>query len=340
MERAIMCPQCNAPLTPHRFARSIVCPYCGTTVFLEEETIAASKFHKTFQVWNAPESYGTTFWISIGDNHWSIDRFLAAGETCDVYTGRRARWPTELVVIKVARKMQDAPILEREWEAIKLLQASGASGAETFSALIPQPVRHGISTGGSHIGQMVNIYRWASGFYHTAGDVINAYPQGIPPRASIWIWRRILELLTFIHASNMAHGAIVPSHLLIQENDHGVRLVGFSHAGRKGQSIEAAVGQDAMYYPDTTQMERKLSNQLDILMSARCIIALLGGNPSDGSIPEIVPEMLAKTIRRIAMARPDDVDCQNAWTIREELEHIANKVFGPPQFIPIIMHRH
>ena len=340
MERAIMCPQCNAPLTPHRFARTIVCAYCGTTVFLEKETISAGKFHDAFRIWNTPETYGTTSGISMGDNHWSIDRLLSAGENCDVYAGRRARWPTELVILKVARKKEDAPILEHEWEALKSLQASEASGAETFSALIPQPVRHGISTGGSHNGQMVNIYRWASGFYHTAGDVINAYPQGIPPRASIWIWRRILELLSFIHSSNMAHGAIVPSHLLIQENDHGVRLIGFSRAGQTGQSIEKAARQDEMYYPDTTQMERKLSNQLDIVMSARGIISLLGGNPSDGTIPDIVPELLSETIRRIAMAKSNDADCQNAWAIREELGLIANKVFGPPKFIPVNMFRH
>ncbi|NLF51385.1 MAG: hypothetical protein GX577_09640 [Leptolinea sp.] len=340
MERAIMCPQCNAPLTPHRFARSIVCAYCGATVFLEEETISASKFHEAFQIWNTPETYGTASWISIGDNHWSVDRLLSAGETCDVFAGRRARWPTELVVLKAARKKQDTPLLEREWEALKQLQASETPGGETFLALIPQPVRHGISTGGLCIGQTVNIYRWASGFYHTAADVINAYPQGIPPRASIWIWRRILELLSFIHTSNMAHGAIVPSHLLIQENDHGVRLVGFSRAGRKGQSIEAAAGQDKKYYPDTTQMEGRLSNQLDIVMSARCIIALLGGNPADGSIPDTVPELLVNTIRRTAMAKSNDPDCQDAWAIREELGHIANMVFGPPQFIPIIMPNH
>lgn len=340
MERAIMCPQCNAPLTPHRFARSIVCAYCGATVFLEEETVSASKFHKAFQIWNAPETYGTGSYLSIGDNHWSIDRLLSTGETCDVYSGRRARWPTELVVLKVARKKQDASILEHEWDVLKVLKKSEAPGTETFSALLPQPVRHGLSTGGSFIGQPVNIFRWAGGFYHTAGDVINTYPQGIPPRASIWIWRRTLEILSFIHASNMAHGAIVPSHLLIQENDHGVRLIGFSRAGRNGEILRAAMPRDEQFYPVSSQMERKLSNQLDIVMSARCIIALLGGNPVDGSIPDSVPELLANTIRRTAMAKSDDADCQNAWALHEELGRMANKVFGPPKFIPIIMPHH
>jgi primosomal protein N' len=49
MEHAIMCPQCNAPLAPHKFARSIVCPYCGATVRLDEASVSAAPFHEAFR---------------------------------------------------------------------------------------------------------------------------------------------------------------------------------------------------------------------------------------------------------------------------------------------------
>ncbi len=337
MERAIMCPQCNAPLTAHRFASSVVCAYCGATVHLGEEPVSTEKFHKAFQTWNAPESYQVSSWISIGRDHWAIDRLLAAGQTCDVYAGRRARWPTELVVLKVLRDKRDAGLLENEWDVVKLLYESNSPGADTFSNLIPQPVLHGTITGGSFIGQKANIFRWPSGFYHTFEDVIKAYPQGIPPRASIWVWRRILEILSFIHASNLVHGAVIPSHLLVQENDHGVRLIGYSRAGKKGKQLAPMKTGDDSFYPEESQMKMELSNPLDIVMSARCIIAILGGNPSDATMPGSVPERLADIIRRTALAGSDDPACQNAWAIREELGHIADEIFGPPRFIPIIM---
>ena len=91
-----MCPQCNAPLTPHRFARSIVCSYCGTTVRLDESAVSASIFHEAFRVWNSPMSYQIPSWISIGDSHWALEKLIAQGDISDVYTARLARWPTEL----------------------------------------------------------------------------------------------------------------------------------------------------------------------------------------------------------------------------------------------------
>ena len=316
MEHAVMCPQCNAPLAPHRFATSIVCSFCGTTVRLDESSVSASIFHDAFRTWNAPETYQVSSWITIGGRHWALEKMIAQGDISDVYTARLARWPTELVIVKLLRDPQDAGRLDNEWQALQTLHKSSAPGADTFTRLMPQPVVHGDIPAGLFAGRRASIFRWASGFYHTFEAVIQAYPQGIPPRAAIWVWRRILEMLSFIHASGMAHGAVLPAHLLVQENDHGVRLVGYSLAGRLNQ---------------------KLTAQSDLSMSARCIAAILGGDPETASLPRTVPAQLAGIVRRIALSEPASVPGQNAWAIREELGELASKVFGPPQFIPIVM---
>ena len=72
-------------------------------------------------------------------------------------------------------------------------------------------------------------------------------------------------------------------------------------------------------------------------MSARCIIAILGGNPETGSLPRIVPPRLSKLVQQIALTEPRDSAREDAWSIREELGIIASEVFGSPQFIPIVM---
>jgi hypothetical protein len=114
------------------------------------------------------------------------------------------------------------------------LQESDAPGAPSFTARLPQPILHGEVTGGSLPGAKVILLRWADGFVHTFEDVRRAYPRGIEPRPSIWIWRRILELLAFVHASGFVHGAVLPPHLLIEQGEHGVRLVGFRAADYAG----------------------------------------------------------------------------------------------------------
>jgi len=336
MPQAITCPQCNAPITPHRFARAIVCPYCGNTVTLDEAAASAQIFHDAFRTWNDPASHGIASWISLGERHWAVERLLASGSISDVYAGRRARWPTELVVLKVLRDDKHRELFDSEWAAIQALQKSGAQGAHVFTRLMPQPVAHGKCSGGDHAGRRVTVFRWASGFYHTFEDVRDAYSEGIPPRASIWVWRRILEMLTFLHNSGMAHGAILPAHLLVQRGEHGVRLVGYSHAGKLGDTLRPVFPEDAAFYPADSSRWSQLSKQLDVVMSARCVVYLLGGDAKTGSLPAAVPAALADVVRRMALAGYNDLG-MDAWTLREELGALSRQVFGAPQFCPIKM---
>jgi hypothetical protein len=135
----------------------------------------------------------------------------------------------------------------------------------------------------------------------------------------------------------MAHGAVLPAHLLVQENEHGVRLVGYGSAGRLNEKLRSISPGCESFYPKPAQSWSTLSAQLDLAMSARCIVAILGGNPETASLPETVPALLAGIVQRIALSKPAGVANANAWSIREELGEIAREVFGPPQFIPIVM---
>jgi hypothetical protein len=336
MEHAIMCPQCNAPLAPHKFARSVVCSYCGATVQLDEASVSAELFHTAFRVWNSPQSYQISSWFSVGESHWALGECIANGDLSDVYTGGRARWPTELVIIKLLRDRQNIALFDNEWEVLRSLQRSNAPGADTFTTLIPQPVMHGDISDGLHAGKRVSIFRRASGFRYTFDEVMQAYPQGIPPRASIWVWRRILEVLSFLHNSNIVHGAVLPSHLLVQENDHGVRLVGYSAAGPIGETLRTVSPRYASFYPKSLQSHSSLTTQLDLIMSARCVIALLGGNPENDALPKTIPSRLIHLLQHIAFSNPTNSK-EDAWSIHEELGAIADDVFGAPQFIPIVM---
>ena len=347
MERAILCPQCNAPLTPHQFARSIVCSYCGASIRLDEAPVSTAKFRDAFDVWNSPETTQISAWVSIlnkgqeyssGNTHWALDKWLAHGEFSDVYFARRARWPTELVTLKLLRDSNAADLFENEWSALQILQRSQAPGANSFTRLIPQPVAHGSISSGLHAGpRQVSIFRWASGFLHNFDEVMRAYPQGIAPQASVWIWRRILEVLSFIHASGMAHGAVLPANLLIQENEHGVRLVGYSRAGKLGNRLPVISQATESFYPQAVQSNPKLSVQLDLALSARCVVAILGGDPKTAVLPASVPVKLAAIIQRIALSDCADQVNQDAWALHEELGVISSQVFGPARFIPVVM---
>lgn len=338
-EHALICPQCKAPLTAHRFAKSAVCSFCGTTVFLEETNITSEQFQEAFRFWNAPESYALTSWITLGIRNWVLEKQIAHGESTDVFIGRLARWPTELVLIKILRKTENEHFLDVEWETLHQLLRSRATGADVFSRMIPQPVVYGKATGGAFSGSKTLILRWESGFHHTFEEVCRHYPEGIPARASIWVWRRILETLAFLHDSGYVHGAIVPAHLLVQQNDHGVRLVGYGRSGRINAPVDARGDSLRPYFPTPTQKWKVLSPQLDIAMSAKCIIKILGGDPDTLTLPTTVPSRLADAIIKYAQPDPKYPSNISAWTIHQELGRIADTVYGSPVFIPIEMPR-
>lgn len=335
--RAIICPQCNGSLKPSRFARNTICPYCGTTIQMDEDSVSASSYHEAYKIWNTPANFPADSLCRIGAGYWSLDGLIARGESSDVYAARRARWPTERVVLKILREKQDSDLFEREWKVLEALQESTAGGAEILSALIPQPVAHGEIREGSHKGKPASAFRWAGGFHHTLEDVQRAFPKGIEPRPSVWIWRRILEILAFIHASGYVHGAILPPQLLIQENDHGMRLAGFSCAARIGKKLPAANARFESFYPASVLNGALFVPLADLTMSARCIAAVLGGDPATAVLPKAVPEPLAAVLRRVGWPDPANSPHEDALAIHGELGEIAKKVFGAPLFCPIVM---
>jgi hypothetical protein len=334
-ERAFKCPQCNGPLAPSRFARAVTCSYCGATVQVDEAAVSTAAFREAHRQWNAPETHGFGAWSTIGDSHWTLGMLIARGEISDVYAAQRARWPTERALVKVLREGRDLGLFDHEWAVLGRLLASKAPGAGTFGSRLPQPIAHGPITAGAHVGSRATVLRWAGGFVHTFEAVQHAHPHGIEPRAAIWIWRRVLELLSFLHASGYVHGALLPQHLLVQDGEHGVRLVGYSCADHPGAKLRSVCTRSSSFYPEDLKASRTLSAGSDLAMSARCVAFLLGGDALGHGLPAAVPAPLAELVRELATAKtPAPLD---AWSLRERLGDLAQALFGAPAFCPIVM---
>ena len=336
-DRALKCPQCTGPLNPSRFARSVVCPFCGTTVERDEDVVSAASYRRAWTQWNSPAEHGHAAWFSLGESHWTEGPLLARGEISDVYAARRARWPTERAVVKVLREDRERERFDHEWDVLRQLQRSAAPQAAALLGRLPEPIAHGEAAGAAFAGRRVSIRRWAGGFTHTLEAFQHAFPGGIEPRASVWIWRRILEVLAFLHGEGLVHGAILPCHLLVEDGEHGIRLVGLGCADRPGTSLRTVVERFAAHYPATVTASRRLSIAADVAMSARCMAAVLGGEPAQGSVPSRVPAPLATVLREVALSGAAGPDA--AWVLRERLGAVAREVFGPPAFCPLEMPR-
>ena len=324
------CPHCGAPLATSRFAATVVCAFCEAVVRIDPSSVSAGKYRRAWAEWNNPKSGEGERRFSMGDSHWTEQCLLARGEISDVYLAKRARWPSELVVLKVLRDHDDAPLFEREWDALGRLHASPIAPGMKFGLRVPMPVVRGPLENES--GRLACAYRWAGGFMHTFEMVREAYPDGIPPVASIWILRRILEILFVLRSANLVHGAILPNHLIIQDNEHGVRLVGFSCADSPNAPLRAVSTRFEDFYPSAMLRQERLTKFADIVMTARCVRRLLLGR--DGSMDR-VPRPLQAFLERMNAAGDDtEVD---PMALHKEAGELATTLFGPPSFHPITM---
>jgi hypothetical protein len=195
---------------------------------------------------------------------------LAHGEHADVFLAERL-YPTELCVLKVLRARADNAAFAREWGVLTRLSGDDAPEASFFTSLLPQPVLRGTLTSRNTSERAAMAYRWQSGFLYTLRDVAAAYPAGLDVETAVWLWRRTLHLLGWVHQVGVAHGAVNPEHVLVHPRDHRILLVGWSAAKDAGR--EAACG--------------------DLQMSAECIKLVLGARL------ESAPEALRHGIRSL-----------------------------------------
>lgn len=307
--RSVVCSSCGGPLQASRFARSALCKFCGVTVFIDPNAVERARFRDAFASWQDPaaQGFGGEPSVRVGGRTWALRQYIGHGDGSDVHAGTLARRPTERVVVKL-RRGGDAGRYERESASLAELQRSTAAGAAHFATRVPQVVVRGVVDGGTNHGRAALVLRWTSGFLDTLADVRLAYPQGIDPRASVWMWRRILETLAFAHRSGVAHGGLTPTRLLVHPREHGLMLVGWSGATTASASACAA----------------------DLAASARAIAGVLEG----AATPAALAEVLAQTAELPGIAGNPDAD---AWALRERVGKIATACFGPPRFSTFTM---
>jgi hypothetical protein len=332
----LICPSCGAPLPPHAIKTVVVCKHCGASVTRGIHDVKSRRFRIARAALDReiPEDEND---VTVGARRYRILGRVARGESTDVFHAREARRAGSMVLIKVLRDERDRDFLERERNAVASLVRSGAHGAHYFSLLIPQILTFGsFSWRGSVIGDCT-VVRAASGFVDSLVDVHAAFPNGVDPRHAVWIYKRMLEVLSWVHESGWVHGAILPQHIVINAREHGLMIVGFSCANRSNEHAFAWHESQREFYPNAVSHGDRLPAAVDLVMAARVIAYLLGGN-SEFVFPTSVPAPISDLVRANALA---DVFAsrENARDVLDRVSATAKDVYGPPRFVELTLPR-
>ena len=304
---ALSCPQCGGPLPRQALWRMVACPQCRAMVTRSSRVVERKTFHEAWLRSRVVEGAGDRL-LRIGARTWRVLATLGSGDGCELLSAIACGPLPERVTVKLAHG--GANTLAAEADVLQRLQQLDVPSSAYFSQRLPQLVAFG-ATDGFRDARDALVMRQPVGYWGTLDNVLAHHPNGLrDPRHAVWLWRRVLEVLAYVHGAGWTHGDLRASHWLVNPDDHGVLLTGWGLA-RRGGSIAR-----------------------DLMQSAWTVRALLHGD-SDGPPPldARVPAPLAGLLR---LASEDAAWCaqHGAAEIDRQLAAAARQAFGRPQFIP------
>lgn len=241
------------------------------------------------------------------------------------------------VVIKAAREAADADLMLQEATVLQALHKKLPEGS--FRTFVPKlfdsqqfPVKSGVPV-------QINVLELFPGFFDLVA-VRNASP--IEARDLVWIWKRIMGLLTWVHSIKHIHGAILPPHIMVfPDNDkrlradnrtHSIRLVDWCYAvDYRTEKSQAWCPQYREFYPPEILKKQAVNPGTDLYMAAKCMVYLVGGDVKTNKMPDVVPNPLQMVLKR-CMTSNIDVRMQNAKEGMDQMNFAAQEAFGNPQF--------
>jgi len=285
-EPTFTCPRCffTAPLA----SATRFCPRCG----LPDVKQAAGD--------TAPldvTSAGVTY---------RVEERLALGTLCNVY---RCRFPSAAGevqgVFKVARDARANAALANEADILRRLHHADPTGRATpflpaFHASLALGDGPGAPPRSANV--LCNHPEIRSPYeLYSLAEVRAEYSSGIDPRDMAWIWRRLLSILSFTHASGVVHGAVLPPHVLIEPIGHKLVLVDWCWAVHRpsagGRALDIPGCYDPWYRREAPSL-RNPAPSLDVALSARCMIELTGGDPIAGRLAPNADPALGRYFER------------------------------------------
>lgn len=260
---------------------------------------------------------------------YQLDGVPIPGDVAEIYkSGPHA--------VKVTRTPGDSDLLENEVAKLKLVSPPKEDENNGWPRYFPRLVDSFKVNDGSG-NRQVNVTKWLGEFYSLT-EVRKAYPNGVSLEAGVWMFNRVLEAIGHLHREKgLIHGAITPDHIMINPDNHGAKLIGFSACVKDGEKVKIASPWWIDMYAPEILAKKPVSPSTDIYMAAKSIMCTMGAIPSPDcilpySLPAYFRSFMGGCIFNAQSARPQD-----AWVLHAELKDLMEKNYGPRKWTPFHM---
>jgi serine/threonine protein kinase len=225
--------------------------------------------------------------------------------------------------LKLVRDPACNDLMAREAAALRRLAEHGDPRYLPYLPRLVDAFRH--KAGVVRRGNVVAV---SARRLHSLREVAERRPHGLDPHDAAWMWRRLLVGLGTAHRAGVIHGAILPEHVLIEPDDHGVVIVDWCYsAGGPGERIPAIVPRHRDRYPAEV-LDRGIPGPYTDLAMAAGLMAGLMGDRAPKALRRFADGCRLASPRR----RPDD-----AWRLLAELDELLHRLYGPRKFRPFIL---
>lgn len=258
---------------------------------------------------------------------YEILKLLHIGDIADVHD---AVFDTYDYLVKISRLPDAHQMLINEEKKLKKLLSE--AGTTSYAAYLPALAESFPAIQGGQ-QKHVNVFVRQHGLYPLTA-IKEQHPH-LDPRHLIWIFKRLLSILGFIHRHEIIHGAVLPQHILVNADNHGLVLVGWGHSEYQGAIVKTISNSYRNWYPPEILNKRPVTSATDIFLAAKCILGLAerpGRVKKANQVPVPLLRFLKSCILEGQAMRPVD-----AWQLHEELDKVAEEIYGPPKFVPLVM---
>ena len=259
---------------------------------------------------------------------YTLEALHQRGELSNVYRAVNERGAPCLVKVALAPSVND--LLKNEADTLRKLNVMVKD--LSVREFIPTLLESFSVRADNNVNLQVNVFD-AKPNLHTLVSVFAEYPEGIDQKHFVWIYKRVLSLLGFVHELKLVHSAILPTHLLIEPNTHAICLVDWCFAVPLGCALRAASNAYRSWYPPEVTAKKPVGAGLDLYMAARCMAYLLGDSTD---VPSRTESRFRRIIQPCLLGNPN-YRSSNAWELYNELEVAARVVYGHARFVKLAM---
>lgn len=235
---------------------------------------------------------------------------------------------TQQSFCKIVNDPRDGDLLTNEARALKVLNSSVV--AEEWQPYLPQLIETFIYSEAGKPRRQANVLNRLEGFYSLEA-IRQRFPNGLSPLHVAWIWRRLLMVLGVAHDNGVIHGAVFARHVMILPEQHGLTLVDWCYASiaddQQHPPLKAIVSDHRDWYPEEVFAKQAPSPATDIVLAARTMIWLLGGDPVSGTMPLTIPYQM-RAFFKGCLLQKQSMRPQNAWLLFKEFDELLEDIGG------------